>query len=154
MARCQWLTDARSGTRATRSSSKRSTTRTASADSVPNYSETTCSATAITWTWRDFPADWVEWAPPASFSSPAVGTPVRAGIQKTGDPATYGPIGTFRIFQLRDIHDTRDREIEVTGYGTKADLVTPLLFPDRPNENAQTRIAAVLAEIGWAWGVK
>ena len=107
----------------------------------------------ITWTWRDFPADWVEWAPPASFASPAVGTPVRAGIQQTGDPATYGPIGTFRIFQLRDIHDTRDREIEVTGYGTKADLVTPLLFPDRPNETAQARIAAVLAEIGWAWGV-
>lgn len=106
----------------------------------------------ITWTWRDFPADWIAWAPPQSLASPAVGTPVRAGIQKTGEPGTYGAIGTFRVYQIRDIHDTHDREVELIGYGTKADLVTPLLLPDRPKETALERITAVLAEIGWVWG--
>ena len=107
----------------------------------------------ISWVWRDFPADWVEWVNPQALASPTVGTPIRAGIQRTGDPDSYKPLGQFRLYRVRDIHDTPEREVEMTGYGTKTDLVTPLLLPDRPKETAQARIAAVLAMIGWEWGV-
>lgn len=107
----------------------------------------------ISWIWRDFPADWIEWVNPQALASPTVGTPIRAGLQRTGDPDSYRPVGQFRLYQIRDIHDTPEREVEMLGYGTKTDLVTPLLLPDRPKENAKARIAAVLAEIGWQWGV-
>ena len=104
-----------------------------------------------TFTIRDDTADVVDWLPPTSLASPTVATPFRIGfVSATGDwfPAMYG-----RLETMSDLHEDPLRRVLFSIAGTKADLSTSLLDPDRPAETVRQRVEWVLNEIGWQWGV-
>lgn len=94
----------------------------------------------------------VDWLPPGSLSSPQLNTPVRLSIIP---PAPWEPRELFvgTIDSMVENHENVNRQITITTLATRAQLVTNILLPDRPQENAQERIAWALDEIGWTYGV-
>ena len=104
-----------------------------------------------TFTIRDDAADIVDWLPPTSLASPTVATPFRIGFfSAAGEwyPVMYG-----RLESMADLHEDPLRQIRFSIAGTKADLSTSLLDPDRPAETVRERVEWVLNDIGWQWGV-
>ena len=105
----------------------------------------------LTFLLRDDSADIVDWLPPTSLASPTVGTPFRVGFIDAG--GDWFPMMVGRLESMADDHSSPLRQIVMSIAGTKTDLSTPLLDPDRPSETTRQRVEWVLAEIGWLWGV-
>jgi hypothetical protein len=100
---------------------------------------------------KDDQNEWFEWLPPGSLASPTIGTPFRVGfLDRFGN---YVQSVMTRLERMTDLHESPDRWVEVHCAGTKTDLSTSILNPDRPRESVQERIQWTLDEIGWPWGV-
>ena len=100
---------------------------------------------------RDDTSDVIEWRGTFALQSPNVNTPVRCGF--LDEWGAWHPLYKGKILRMFDIHDTSFREITIESFGNKADLATAVLDPDRPAEDAETRIDSYLTEIGWNNGI-
>ena len=113
-------------------------------------------ADTLTFTAVDPLGNFLTWVPPQSLASPTIGTPCRAGWSIGTDTAPGGTVRwmtTTIVDQIDELADVPERSLTVSCLGAKSLLATPLFFPDRPRESAQTRIAAVLADIGYPYPV-
>ncbi len=95
-------------------------------------------------------ADIIDWKPGQSLSSPTVNTPCRVGYMTAN--GQYSPAYMGLITKLSERHGDGPRTVMVETYGTRSDLASRILNPDRPKETVQQRIEWVLTEIGWAHG--
>ena len=92
----------------------------------------------------------VDWLPETSLATPAVNTPVRFGtMTETG---VYSEAYNGLITRMSESHGEGSRVVTVESFGTRSDLATRLLDPNRGKETVQERIEWVLTEIGWAHG--
>ena len=80
-------------------------------------------------------------------------TPLRISlVAPDGEPY---PLFTGRVQELQDEHDgdnPRARSVEIRAYGMGSDLVRTISF-DRDAEAPDVRLAALIAQSGYSWGV-
>lgn len=98
----------------------------------------------------DSDGEWFEFADPAYFYTPFVGSPLRVGFM---DPEfKYWPVVVGAIEQIRDEHDTLPRYVTIQAFGNDSDLSNDVAPWQRPAEMASTRFAALMTAGGWRFG--
>ena len=93
---------------------------------------------------------WLDYAEPAYWYQPFVGSPLRVGFL---DPAhKYWPVVVGTIEQIRDEHDTLPRYVTLQAFGNDTTLSTDVAGWQRPAELTSARFKALMAAGAWRYG--